>query len=128
VLSGRLEGGWGFASARTALTGKSELPVSSAFLPRAQHRAQLQGGAGSRRIDSAGQRLGGNGYDLANLEYIIPLPYDFRLAGSSTWATSTASATTRHLGPRYAIGGGVPLALAFGPIRVDYGINPTGGP
>ena len=76
-------------------------------------------------IDSFGQRIGGNGYDLANLEYIIPLPYEFRLAGFMDMGNVYGFGNDFDItDQRYAIGGGVRWRSPFGPIRIDYGINP----
>ena len=84
-------------------------------------------------FDAAGQRTGGDSYDLANLEYLIPLPFNFRLAGffdvGNVYGFGDDFDITNQ---KYAVGGGVRWQSPFGPIRIDYGINPnrklTNGP
>ncbi|HET7342654.1 MAG TPA: outer membrane protein assembly factor BamA [Methylomirabilota bacterium] len=125
VVSGRIEGGYGFGWAKDGLTGRSELPVFERFYlggPNTVRSFKL------RKIspfDAAGQRTGGTSYDLANVEYIIPLPYNFRVAAffdvGNVYGFHTDFDLTNQ---RYAIGGGLRWQSPFGPIRVDYGINP----
>jgi outer membrane protein insertion porin family len=125
VLSGRLEGGWGFGIGEDGLTGKSELPVFERFYLGGPNTVRSFKPRRISPIDSAGERTGGNGYDLANLEYIIPLPYEFRLAAFVDVGNVYGFGTDFDLtDQRYAIGGGVRWRSPFGPIRVDYGINP----
>jgi outer membrane protein insertion porin family len=61
---------------------------------------------------------------LGNVEYIIPLPFDIRLAaffdvGNVYGFRTKFDLTDLH----YAAGGGVRWVSPFGPIRVDYGFN-----
>lgn len=125
ILSGRLEGGWGFGIGEDGLTGKSELPIFERFYLGGPNTVRSFKPRRISPIDSAGQRIGGNGYDLANVEYIIPLPYEFRLAGfvdvGNVYGFGNDFDITDQ---RYAVGGGVRWRSPFGPIRIDYGINP----
>ena len=125
ILSGRLEGGYGFGWAEDGLTGKSELPVFERFYLGGPNTVRSFKPRKISPIDSAGQRTGGNGYDLANLEYTIPLPYEFRLAGfldvGNVYGFGTDFDITDQ---RYGVGGGVRWRSPFGPIRIDYGVNP----
>ena len=125
ILSGRLEGGYGFGWAEDGLTGKSELPVFERFYLGGPNSVRSFKPRKISPIDSAGQRTGGNGYDLANFEYTIPLPYEFRLAGfvdvGNVYGFGTDFDITDQ---RYGVGGGVRWRSPFGPIRIDYGINP----
>jgi len=61
---------------------------------------------------------------LGNVEYIIPLPFAFRIAGfvdiGNVYGFSTDFDPTDL---RKAAGGGIRWQSPFGPIRVDYGIN-----
>jgi len=124
ILSGRAEGGYGFGWAEDGLTGRTELPVFERF---------YLGGPNSirsfkaRRIspqDDAGNRIGGTSQVLGNLEYIIPLPFNFRVAGffdiGNVYGFGTKFDPTDT---REAAGAGVRWQSPFGPIRVDYGIN-----
>ncbi|HTO13299.1 MAG TPA: outer membrane protein assembly factor BamA [Candidatus Binatia bacterium] len=125
VLSGRLEAGYGWGWAEDGLTGKSELPVFERFYLGGPNTVRSFKPRKISPIDSFGQRTGGNGYDLANLEYVVPLPYDFRLAAFTDMGNVYGFGTDFDLtDQRYAIGGGVRWRSPFGPIRVDYGINP----
>ena len=125
VLSGRLEGGWGFGTGEDGLTHKSELPVFERYYLGGPNTVRSFKVRRISPIDAAGQRTGGNGYDLANLEYIIPLPYEFRLAGFIDVGNVYGFGTDFDLtDQRYAVGGGVRWRSPFGPIRIDYGINP----
>ena len=125
VLSGRLEGGWGFGIGQDGLTGKSELPVFERFYLGGPNTVRSFKPRRISPVDSAGQRIGGNGYDLGTVEYIIPLPYEFRLAGfvdvGNVYGFGNDFDITDQ---RYAVGGGVRWRSPFGPIRIDYGINP----
>jgi outer membrane protein insertion porin family len=125
ILSGRLEGGWGFGWAEDGLTGKTELPVFERFYLGGPNTVRSFKPRRISPIDSAGERIGGNGYDLANVEYVIPLPYEFRLAAffdvGNVYGFGTDFDITDQ---RYAVGGGVRWRSPFGPIRIDYGINP----
>ena len=125
ILSGRIEAGYGFGWAEDGLTGKTELPVFERFYLGGPNTVRSFKARKISPIDSAGQRIGGNGYDLGNVEYLIPLPYDFRLAGFIDVGNVYGNGTDFDLtDQRYAIGGGVRWRSPFGPIRIDYGINP----
>ena len=118
ILSGRAEGGYGFGF------GDERLPVFERF---------YLGGPNSIRSfktrqvspkDEFGIRVGGTSEVLGNLEYIIPLPFDIRLAaffdvGNVYGFRTKFDVTDLH----YAAGGGVRWVSPFGPIRVDYGFN-----
>jgi outer membrane protein insertion porin family len=125
ILSGRLEGGYGFGWAEDGLTGRSELPVFERFYLGGPNTVRSYKPRRISPVDAAGQRTGGSGYDLGNIEYIIPLPYEFRLAGffdvGNVYGFGTDFDLTEQ---RYAVGGGIRWRSPFGPIRIDYGINP----
>ena len=125
ILSGRVEAGYGFGWAEDGLTGRTELPVFERFYLGGPNTVRSFKPRRISPIDSAGQRIGGNGYDLGNVEYLIPLPYEFRLAGFIDVGNVYGNGTDFDLtDQRYAIGGGVRWRSPFGPIRIDYGINP----
>ena len=125
VLSGRLEGGYGFGWAEDALTHRTELPVFERFYLGGPNTVRSFKSRKISPFDAAGQRTGGTSYDLFNIEYIIPLPYNFRLAAfidvGNVYGFSTKFDLTDQ---REAVGGGIRWQSPFGPIRVDYGINP----
>jgi outer membrane protein insertion porin family len=120
VLSGRLEGGYGFGF------GNERLPLFERF---------YLGGPNSIRsfkfrkispLDENGIRVGGTSEVLGNVEYIIPLPFNIRVAGfvdvGNVYGFNDRFDITDL---KYGIGGGVRWNSPFGPIRVDYGFNPN---
>jgi outer membrane protein insertion porin family len=74
--------------------------------------------------DDQGVRIGGTTELLGNIEYIIPLPFDFRVGPffdiGNVYGFSTKFDPTDT---REAAGLSVRWLSPFGPIRVDYGIN-----
>jgi outer membrane protein insertion porin family len=126
ILSGRLEGGYGFGWAEDGLTGKTELPIFERFYLGGPNTVRSFKARKISPIDAFGQRVGGDSYDVANLEYIIPLPFNFRLAGfvdiGNVYGFGDDFDITDQ---KYAVGGGVRWQSPFGPIRIDYGVNPN---
>ena len=75
--------------------------------------------------DESGLRIGGSSEVLGNAEYIIPLPFGLRLAGFFDVGNVYGFGTKFDLTDlKKGVGGGVRWQSPFGPIRVDYGINP----
>jgi outer membrane protein insertion porin family len=119
IFSWRAEAGYGFG------WGGEDLPLFERF---------YLGGPNSirsfkfRKIspEKNGVLIGGTTELLGNVEYIIPLPFNIRLAGfidvGNVYGLGTKFDPTDL---REAIGGGIRWLSPFGPIRVDYGINPT---
>ncbi len=118
ILSGRAEGGYGFGF------GDERLPVFERF---------FLGGPNSIRSfktrqispqDEFGTRIGGTTEVLGNVEYLIPLPFDIRLAAffdiGNVYGFKTKFDLTEL---RKAAGGGIRWVSPFGAIRVDYGFN-----
>jgi outer membrane protein insertion porin family len=118
ILSGRVEAGHGLG------WDGEDLPIFERF---------YLGGPNSIRgfkfrkvspIDDAGVRVGGDTELLGNLEYIIPLPLNIRVAGF--FDTGNVYGFGVKFDPtdlRYAAGAGVRWLSPFGPIRLDYGVN-----
>ncbi len=76
-------------------------------------------------VDANGVKTGGTTQVLGNIEYIIPLPFNLRLAAFTDIGNVYGFSTKVDLTDlRYAIGGGLRWISPFGPIRIDYGINP----
>ena len=123
VLSGRLEGDYGFG------WSDKPMPLFERF---------YLGGPNSIRsfkfmqispVDDNGVRVGGTSEVLANAEYLIPLPFGLRLAGFYDVGNVYGSGTSFDLTSlKQGVGGGVRWQSPFGPIRVDYGINPNRKP
>jgi outer membrane protein insertion porin family len=86
----------------------------------------------SRQIspeDSSGTAIGGNFEVLANLEYSVPLPFGIRAAmffdvGNVYGPDQSVHAPIDLTNLKYAVGPGLRWNSPFGPIRVDYGVNP----
>jgi outer membrane protein insertion porin family len=87
----------------------------------------------SRQIspeDSSGTAIGGNVQVLGNIEYSVPLPFGFRVAlffdAGNVYGPDQSVRTPVDLtNLKYAVGSGLRWNSPFGPIRVDYGVNPN---
>jgi outer membrane protein insertion porin family len=87
----------------------------------------------SRQIspeDSSGTAIGGNFQVLGNLEYSVPLPYGLRAAvffdvGNVYGPDQSVHTPVDLTNLKYAVGPGLRWNSPFGPIRVDYGVNPN---
>ncbi|HTY79623.1 MAG TPA: outer membrane protein assembly factor BamA [Candidatus Bathyarchaeia archaeon] len=80
--------------------------------------------------DSSGTKIGGNFNVLGNLEYSVPLPFNLRAAlffdVGNVYGPDQAIGTPIDLtNLKYAVGPGIRWKSPFGPIRVDYGFNPS---
>jgi outer membrane protein insertion porin family len=118
VLSGRVEAGYGIG------WGGEELPLFERFYLGGPNTIR---GFKFRRvspIDAAGVRIGGDTELLGNVEYIVPLPFNIRVAGffdiGNVYGFGTKFDPTNL---REAVGAGVRWLSPFGPIRIDYGVN-----
>jgi len=118
ILSGRVEGGYGFG------WGDEELPIFERFYMGGPNSFR---GVKSRKIspvDENDTRIGGTSELLGTVEYIVPLPFNLRVAAffdvGNVYGFGTKFDPTDL---RTAVGGGVRWISPFGPIRVDYGIN-----
>ena len=75
-------------------------------------------------VDADGFKTGGTSELLGNMEYLIPLPFAFRLAAFFDIGQVYGFTTPFALSDlRKAAGGGIRWQSPFGPIRVDYGVN-----
>ncbi|MBI1728019.1 MAG: outer membrane protein assembly factor BamA [Candidatus Rokubacteria bacterium] len=87
----------------------------------------------SRQIspeDSSGTGIGGNVQVLGNIEYSVPLPFGIRAAlffdAGNVYGPDQSIHTPVDLtNLKYAAGPGLRWNSPFGPIRVDYGVNPN---
>jgi outer membrane protein insertion porin family len=80
--------------------------------------------------DSSGTAIGGNVQVLGNLEYSVPLPFGIRAALFVDVGNVYGPDQSVHLpidltNLKYAVGPGLRWNSPFGPIRVDYGVNPN---
>jgi outer membrane protein insertion porin family len=118
ILSGRAEAGYGFG------WGEDPLPLFERFYLGGPNTIR---GVKFRRIspqDESGVRIGGTSQLLGNVEYIVPLPLNLRVAGFFDIGNVYGFSTKFDpLDTREAAGAGVRWLSPFGPIRVDYGVN-----
>src|SRR5205823_344593 len=75
--------------------------------------------------DISGYPIGGETFTTLNIEYIFPLVGDLNMA-----IFADAGSVGRHVDDgagrlRYGIGGGLRYKLPVGPLRLDYGVNPS---
>ncbi len=127
VIGARLMGGYSLGWANTPV------PLFERF---------YLGGANSIRsfkaqevspVDSSGTRIGGNIQLLGNIEYTVPLFFGIRAAAfydvGNVWGPDISAGTKFDITDlKQAIGLGLRWTSPFGPIRVDYGVNPNQKP
>ena len=123
VISGRVEVGHGFG------WGKEPLPLFERFYLGGPNTIRSFKFRHISPKDETGTRIGGNTEVLGNVEYLIPLPFQilgsFRVAAFIDVGNAYGFGTKFDLtNLREAIGGGIRWNSPFGPVRVDYGINP----
>ena len=118
ILSGRAEGGYGFGF------GDERLPVFERFFLGGPNSIRSFKTRQISPTDEFGTRIGGTSEVLGNIEYLIPLPFDIRLAAffdiGNVYGFKTKFDLTEL---RKAAGGGIRWVSPFGAIRVDYGFN-----
>jgi outer membrane protein insertion porin family len=118
VLSGRIEGGYGFG------WGGEEFPVFERFYLGGPNTVRAFKFRHLSPVDDTGTRIGGTSEVLASIEYIIPLPFNFRLAAFFDAGNAFGYTTPFQFKEiRYGPGAGIRWLSPFGPIRVDYGLN-----
>jgi outer membrane protein insertion porin family len=124
ILSGRVEAGYGVGWAKDGLTGRKELPIFERFYLGGPNSIRSFKARRISPVDDEGVRIGGTSEVLGNVEYIVPLPFNFRAAAffdiGNVYGFSTKFDLTDT---REAAGAGLRWQSPFGPIRVDYGIN-----
>jgi outer membrane protein insertion porin family len=118
ILSGRAETGYGFG------WSDDPLPVFERFYLGGPNSIRSFKARQISPRDDEGTRIGGTTQVLGNVEYIIPLPFNFRVAGffdiGNVYGFGTKFDVTST---REAAGAGIRWQSPFGPIRVDYGLN-----
>ena len=118
ILSGRLEGGYGFGF------GDEDLPLFERFYLGGSNSIRSFKARQISPIDESGAKIGGTTEVLGNLEYIVPLPFNLRAAIFVDAGNAYGFRTKFDLTDiRTALGGGLRWLSPFGPIRVDYGFN-----
>ena len=118
VISARAEAGYAFG------WGGEEVPVFERFYLGGPNTIRSFKNRRLSPEDDDGTRIGGTSEVIGNLEYIVPLPFNFRLAAFFDIGNAYGFGTKFDLtDTREAAGGGVRWLSPFGPIRVDYGVN-----
>ena len=118
VLSGRAEADYGFGWSQDPLPLFERFYLGGPNSVRSFKFRQLS------PQDESGNRIGGNSEVLGNLEYLIPLPLGFRLAGFFDIGQVYGFGSDFDLSTlRKAAGPGFRWQSPFGPIRIDYGVN-----
>ena len=118
ILSGRLEGGYGFG------WRDEDLPLFERFYLGGSNSIRSYKSRQISPRDDTGVRIGGTSSVLGNVEYIVPLPFNVRAALFFDVGNVYGFGTKFDLTDlRTAVGGGLRWLSPFGPIRVDYGFN-----
>jgi outer membrane protein insertion porin family len=118
ILSGRAEVGYGFG------WSDEDLPVFERFYLGGPNSIRSFKARKISPVDESGTRIGGTTEVLGNVEYIVPLPFNFRVAGFFDIGNVYGFTTKFDLtDTREAVGAGLRWQSPFGPIRVDYGVN-----
>jgi outer membrane protein insertion porin family len=118
VLAGRGEVGaaWGW--------GKDPVPVYERFYLGGPNSIRSVKFRQISPVDEFGNKIGGSSEVLGNLEYLVPLPFNFRVAAFFDIGNVYGFGTKFDLTDlREAAGPGIRWLSPFGPIRVDYGVN-----
>ncbi len=118
IIALRAEGGYGWGWAN------EPLPLFERFFLGGPNSIRSFKFHGLSPVDDTGFKTGGTSEVLSNVEYIIPLPFAFRVVAffdiGQVYGFSTPFDITDL---RKAAGGGIRWQSPFGPIRVDYGFN-----
>ena len=118
VLAGRAEAGYGFG------WSSDPLPLFERYYLGGPNSVRSFKFREISPVDESGNRIGGNSEVLGNLEYLVPLPFGFRLAAFFDIGQVYGFGNNFDLADlRKAGGAGFRWQSPFGPIRVDYGIN-----
>jgi outer membrane protein insertion porin family len=118
VLAGRAEAGYGFG------WSSDPLPLFERYYLGGPNSVRSFKFREISPVDESGNRIGGNSEVLGNLEYLVPLPFGFRLAAFFDIGQAYGFGNNFDLADlRKAGGAGFRWQSPFGPIRVDYGVN-----
>ena len=118
VVGARAEAGYGFG------WSSEPLPLFERFYLGGPNSVRS---FKSRRLspqDDGGVRVGGTSELLGNIEYIVPLPFNIRVAGFFDIGNAYGFGTKFDpTDTREAAGAGLRWLSPFGPLRLDYGVN-----
>jgi len=118
VIGARAEAGYGFG------WSDEPLPLFERFYLGGPNSVRSFKARRLSPQDEGGVRVGGTSEVLGNVEYIIPLPFNIRVAGffdvGNAYGFGTKFDPTET---REAVGAGLRWISPFGPLRLDYGVN-----
>jgi outer membrane protein insertion porin family len=118
IIGMRAEGGYGFGWAN------EPLPLFERFFLGGPNSIRSFKYHGLSPKDDTGFKTGGTSEVLGNVEYIVPLPFAFRVVAFFDIGQVFGFGTPFDITDlRKAAGGGIRWQSPFGPIRVDYGFN-----
>jgi outer membrane protein insertion porin family len=118
VLAGRVEAG------HVLGYGGEEVPLFERFYLGGPNSIRAFKFRAISPVDANGVKTGGASEVLGSLEYVIPLPLNFRVAGFLDVGNVYGFGTPFDLTDlRYGAGPSIRWVSPFGPIRVDYGFN-----
>jgi outer membrane protein insertion porin family len=118
IIGMRAEGGYGFGWAN------EPLPLFERFFLGGPNSIRSFKYHGLSPRDDTGFKTGGTSEVLGNVEYIVPLPFAFRVVAFFDIGQVFGFGTQFDITDlRKAAGGGIRWQSPFGPIRVDYGFN-----
>jgi outer membrane protein insertion porin family len=124
VLSGRLSSGYELG------WSKNPVPLFERYYLGGPNTIRSFKAREISPVDNSGTKIGGNFQVLGNLEYTVPLPYNLRAAlffdvGNVYGPDQSFGQPIDLTNLKYAVGPGIRWNSPFGPIRVDYGVNPA---
>ena len=118
VIGARAEAGYGFG------WSDEPLPLFERFYLGGPNSVRSFKARRLSPLDEGGVRVGGTSEVLGNVEYIIPLPFNIRVAGFFDVGNAYGFGTKFDLTEtREAAGAGLRWISPFGPLRLDYGVN-----
>jgi len=118
VIGARAEAGYGFG------WSDEPLPLFERFYLGGPNSVRSFKARRLSPQDEGGVRVGGTSEVLGNVEYIIPLPFNIRVAGFFDVGNAYGFGTKFDLTEtREAAGAGLRWISPFGPLRLDYGVN-----
>ncbi|OGL26677.1 MAG: outer membrane protein assembly factor BamA [Candidatus Rokubacteria bacterium RIFCSPLOWO2_12_FULL_73_47] len=118
VVGARAEAGYGFG------WSDEPLPLFERFYLGGPNSVRSFKNRRLSPQDEGGVRVGGTSEVLGNVEYIIPLPFNIRVAGFFDVGNAYGFGTKFDpTDTREAAGAGLRWLSPFGPLRLDYGVN-----
>ncbi len=107
------------------LNGSGGLPIDELYFNGGSRTVRSFAERDLGPADSHGYPIGGETFTVFNLEYVFPIVGDLDFAVFAD-AGSVGRQLSDGIGTmRYGLGGGLRYRLPVGPLRLDYGVNPS---